>query len=505
MNTRIQDELIAITNPREFVHPDRLITSLVQVDLPTVNSVLNKYPRALDDAKSPLIELFFWAALIGDYKTLGNLFSHPVFKGQKIKKNLLREVVNGCMRRADILVGKKPDPKNIPAITMAYEQALLHLGDLYFKEPTDNEIAIKANQRLIKLYSNQISLFKYQGLYNVAALFSKAKANCEVSLVKVYSLTDATSDPASIHIDDRSVMITAATRWGFNYHGIPQDGNCFFHAIAHQAEINNMSLPVLDATMPLHQYYRLQAVNTMNHNRQYFLKYFIPDNDDERKSKTREQLFEEYLDTMMQLREWADDLSITALAIYLNVTLVIVKCNDKNPHIIKLSTATHRLHIGYEGNNHYVSLLNNIENAELEAMIEKELPLDLANIIPILDFDENTGLTTPSVSRSTSFASSLHSLSQAPTPTPTPRSLTPSLPEKKDKDDAPLLPSPSKLSFETTTDSPTASKKKSRLTALGNMFSNLFKTPEDEVSNSTTSMLTLAQAVQNVTPSKGKP
>lgn len=157
----------------------------------------------------------------------------------------------------------------------------------------------------------------------------------------------------SKNTDSRQQSIKAikgkANSFGFDCHKIKEDGNCFFHAVAHQlkqigqipSEWNEI------ADNQLHIELRARAAQHIITYLPYYRHFSDAQDDDE------------LIEKISTPGEWADELLCRALCRAMNITIVIIRHNDSNPNIIKPAEVAITIYLGYEVGLHYWSLTKN--------------------------------------------------------------------------------------------------------------------------------------------------
>jgi hypothetical protein len=352
-----------------------LTAAVVRKDWDGVKKELKAYPKLVESKISDLITTFFWVGVTGSYTMLENLFLLPLFKNQPTRKHFLRGVCHGLKRRGELYT-EDTTRQGYDEAVLSFEKVIFYLNQIPFKSDMDLVMLNEVSPKLIKLYLKQIEYLKQNYLYSESLKVVAKRIHCQKNLFELQKLNDVRLNEISESRNHRNEMIAAAADWGFGYHEIMQDGNCFFHAICHQADIHNIGLPVLKEGVALHQFYRMKALEIMHEHMQYYAQFFDHTNQD----------FNKYLTSMAIAGEWADNLIITAMVDYLQVTLVVVKGDGTVPHIIKSPNSTNTLYIGYEGNNHYVSLIQlDLQiNSRLQQLIDDEKPMDITATVPAL-------------------------------------------------------------------------------------------------------------------------
>ena len=130
-----------------------------------------------------------------------------------------------------------------------------------------------------------------------------------------------------------------AKAWGYECFDTQSDGDCFFHAIAHQMLRCGSHLSCDASSL---------RTMTANHIKQYFDFYrgFIDEKNPD-----------DYLEKLSKSGTWVDPIGIQALARVFHVTLVIINSDRTIPIIIKQLHSHGTLYLGYEIDWHYQSLI----------------------------------------------------------------------------------------------------------------------------------------------------
>ena len=158
------------------------------------------------------------------------------------------------------------------------------------------------------------------------------------------------NDSSEDHNKKKNYMSTfeeiLKTQYNFNIENVAADGNCFFHSIVDQLSFQNNNHCIIN-----HYELRQFSAMYMQSNRNLFENYFENIND-----------LDEYIDTISQNCEWADNYIIQALCNEFNFNIYIYcDYNPLNPiQIISVNNSidtTRCLHIGYMNRSHYVSLI----------------------------------------------------------------------------------------------------------------------------------------------------
>lgn len=161
--------------------------------------------------------------------------------------------------------------------------------------------------------------------------------------------------PADVKSDEIAAATAAAAPPNYMVHQVPGDGNCFFHAIAHQLQLAG----ILDSSQEEYSHEILRELTESHVNSQPALRAFMSD--------------EEHVDLSRQTG-YVDHGSIAALAAVLNVTIEVTVATSGQTHTIDgLEIAAAQaaaaddegegeprvtLRILYNGHNHYDSLVS---------------------------------------------------------------------------------------------------------------------------------------------------
>ncbi len=141
-----------------------------------------------------------------------------------------------------------------------------------------------------------------------------------------------------------------AAQWGYACHDMAKDDNCFYHAVSHQLQQQ------LGINIP---YDKLRAI-AVEHVLENLALY----------SGSVDQSMHTFIDKMSQNREWADEIHLRALSRALNLSLVIVR-SDEKVNVLRRENPNAVLHLGYEVGVHYQSLT--IKNRALYKKLKKEV------------------------------------------------------------------------------------------------------------------------------------
>jgi hypothetical protein len=236
---------------------------------------------------------------------------------------------------------------NIINIIKAYEQVskiYAMIEDLNPDNSNDKNIIEDFTALLTELREDYYTLYTFQLRKNMldeaGVTNEKIKACC-------IALGNGIEDAGKLE-DARSQLIETATKLHLDYYDIPQDGNCLFHAIAHQIKINKITIHK-NTLEPMHKALRRLAAEHLLNNQDYY-----------QPSLSNGQTIAQYVKTIGVSKEWADHFEITALVRELNITLVIIQ-HDANLHIFKTRNNHPVLFVGYEKGMHFASLVKKPE------------------------------------------------------------------------------------------------------------------------------------------------
>lgn len=202
-------------------------------------------------------------------------------------------------------------------------------------------------------FSVGVSLFIYNFIFN--------KDINESKLINTFEYDKTKKLLILLHKNDESIVANSSMRsskdlviqanfYGFKCANVKGDGNCFFHALAHQFKnITNEEL-------------RQKAIDEI----QQHLAYYQPFIND--------QTPEEFINEHLKQGAWVEESLIRALSRALNITIVIIRSDGALPNIFKHTAATAIVYLGYEIGFHYQSLVeNNIENQNPEKNIQEQI------------------------------------------------------------------------------------------------------------------------------------
>jgi hypothetical protein len=150
-----------------------------------------------------------------------------------------------------------------------------------------------------------------------------------------------------------------AQAFGFKCHNMPDDGDCFFHAIAHQ--LNSLNLSYLGST---HLEVRAIAIDYILNNLSQYQEFI----------GEREGNMHQFITENVIKGTWADHIIISAVSRALNLNIAIIKSNGSDPSVIKQSKALITLYVGHETDKHYQSLLENkslVKSKFIQPFIDK--------------------------------------------------------------------------------------------------------------------------------------
>jgi uncharacterized protein YdcH (DUF465 family) len=146
--------------------------------------------------------------------------------------------------------------------------------------------------------------------------------------------------------NDNSFENKLNTQYNLTINNVEADGNCFFHSIVDQLSIHNYNSRIFN-----HDELRRFSVLNMQSNSNLYKNFF--ENPDD---------LDDYINTISQNKEWADNYIIQALCNEFNFDIFIYcDFNPDNPiHIISANNSLNEerryLHIAYVNTSHYVSL-----------------------------------------------------------------------------------------------------------------------------------------------------
>ena len=174
------------------------------------------------------------------------------------------------------------------------------------------------------------------------------------------NICESETDDSSIDSSDESDMSVElneiefnSTNFEFNMKNthkmrlinVESDGNCFFHAIAHQLSMYNKNKSILT-----HFELRTFATTYMNENKDMFVDYF----------STYDENIDVYINEMSQSNMWADNHIIQALCNCLNFDIHIY---PDTAYRLPITITTDKnlinrlvLNVAYVNQNHYMSL-----------------------------------------------------------------------------------------------------------------------------------------------------
>jgi patatin-like phospholipase/acyl hydrolase len=149
-------------------------------------------------------------------------------------------------------------------------------------------------------------------------------------------------------INLKKELICQAKLFGFECDDVAPDGNCFFHAVAHQLNKSNDN-EFADLDTDKIKCKALQYI--IDHISQYSI-FFGEDRDT-------------FINKILN-REWADHVFIHATAKVFNLTIAIIEGNDSIPKIINKGNIQKTIYLGHELDRdgrgwHYQSLRRNIQ------------------------------------------------------------------------------------------------------------------------------------------------
>jgi len=145
----------------------------------------------------------------------------------------------------------------------------------------------------------------------------------------------------------------AVARWGYAYQEMPEEGNCFYHAVSDQLK-RQLNLEVA----PSHE--TLRAITTQH----------ILDNLSLYKNHTTD--INVFIDELSRSGQWADELHMAALSRALNATICVIRSDGAAPTIHKRPHACLTLYLGYEVGVHYQSA---VQDPSLPQAAQKQAQL----------------------------------------------------------------------------------------------------------------------------------
>ncbi len=137
--------------------------------------------------------------------------------------------------------------------------------------------------------------------------------------------------------DSEAQLTKAAARYGYKRHNVAKDGNCFFHAVAHQ--LNRLRVEGDHETL------RLQAAIEVAAHPGYYGR-FMTDN------------FNKTVKEMAQSGIWAGQLATQAIARLKQVIIVVIPHDGSRPSVMKPRGATQVIVLGNQMNYHFQSLIS---------------------------------------------------------------------------------------------------------------------------------------------------
>lgn len=141
------------------------------------------------------------------------------------------------------------------------------------------------------------------------------------------------------HENSSQQLQEVATMRGFTLHNVSGDGNCFFHAVAHQLTQHEIAADEYTA-----ESLREIAIRHIIENMSNFQDFLM-------------MPFDEFIERMRKNNEWVDHLIITALSEALQIKIIIIRSDGAEPHIIGEEHDNARtVYLGYQVGLHYQSL-----------------------------------------------------------------------------------------------------------------------------------------------------
>ena len=225
----------------------------------------------------------------------------------------------------------------------------------------------KANEELLALLlqahhstASTTPLPEYARLLQATIHWGQRAAEQEMLRRSLMEVTESKSSTAQ-------KLVAYAATWGYGCHSMEKDGNCFYHAVSHQVQ-QQLAVDIAYDTL------RAIAVeHVLNHLALY--------------SDSVDHSMHTFIDKMSQNKQWADAIHLRALSRALNLSLVIVRSDEKvtvlrreKPHAV--------LYLGYEVGVHYQSLTvqtpalceqlhqERVDSAEIDTGFDSDLSLD---------------------------------------------------------------------------------------------------------------------------------
>ncbi|MES2217134.1 MAG: hypothetical protein V4501_01850 [Pseudomonadota bacterium] len=309
-----------------------------------------------------------------------------------ISSQQAREFFNEAFAEADMLASQEDD---LLEIITAYEKVHSYFRQILNLDAKRDSQLINDHQdcleELIEYYEIHIKELINNYLPAAAKEIQNKIDQCRQALGSLNDSAKAASQARIDYLNHQNKMLIAAHNRGFLCHNIPMDGNCLFHAIAHQLNMHHITIKQ-PSHAELHVLLRSLAVKHIAANTLYY---------QERLSGITVQ---QYTQRLSNAGEWGDNIEIAALVRELNITLVLVE-NDERILIFKTNNSKPILYLGYERGLHFVSLqqmqgvpLNHElrEQISIAPLVEmKDIQLQLpttktAYQVPIITLEQKT-------------------------------------------------------------------------------------------------------------------
>lgn len=324
---------------------------------------------------------------------------------------------------------KPTPPSGISKFLKAFQQlesAKKEISDFEAREHSvlEENIEDLSNQRTPKTLEG-LKIF-YQRKGNSILLAQIAKLEQNLNLANTH-FTEASTEiihlifknfgnttqkkPKAAHAQ----LFNAAQRFGFDCHDMHRDGNCFFHAVAHQLALAGFAhLGSSDAEL------RAKAMHEMLTNINTYSGFFDKD------ANT-------YIEENLESGVWADQPIIAAMSRALNINIVIIRSDGAPPNILMQHFPQTTIYLGYEVGLHYQSLIENNallrERSLLQPYIDQARRALFQAISVVAPVTSNFLTSTSSTSSSSTSGTSLPTVS-APTTASSP------IPSNDDEEEA---------------------------------------------------------------------
>jgi hypothetical protein len=156
----------------------------------------------------------------------------------------------------------------------------------------------------------------------------------------------------------RNDLIHAAANLGYKVHPIPEDGNCFYHAVRDQLR-RNLDLRVS------HEQLRALATHHILNNLELYKKYEVDIN--------------EFVLQISHPGKWADELHIVAVTRALNISIVIIRSDKAESNFYLRSSSNTTIYLGYEVGLHYQTL--ELEDKTRNLSLQRQILLKYPDIL----------------------------------------------------------------------------------------------------------------------------